>query len=189
LSDRILVVGTSGAGKTTLAGRIAARLGIEHIEIDGLYHGPGWTPLPTFLDDVRTLAARESWVTEWQYTAARPVLLDRATLVVWLDYPLWLRMGRVVRRTVVRRVRRTRLWNGNLEPPLWTFFTDPDHIVRWAWATRHKYDDLPGLLAAAGHPEVPVVRLRTPAETEAWLSSVPSPGRSSGPPSGPWLRD
>lgn len=54
---RIIVIGTSGAGKTTLAGRISARLGIDHIEIDALYHGPGWTPRPEFLADVRALAA------------------------------------------------------------------------------------------------------------------------------------
>ena len=30
------------------------------------------------------------------------------------------------------RLGRQVLWNGNIEPPLWTVFTDPEHIVRWA---------------------------------------------------------
>ncbi len=36
---RILVAGTSGAGKTTVARRVAAVLSIPHIEIDALFHG------------------------------------------------------------------------------------------------------------------------------------------------------
>lgn len=170
--SRIIVVGTSGSGKTTLAGRIAARLGIAHTEIDALFHGPGWVPRAEFVEDVRALAAGESWVTEWQYDAARQLLAERASLAVWLDYPIGTRMLRVVRRTVGRRLRRTPLWNGNLEPPLRSVLTDPDHIVRWAWRTRHKYDDLPAQLAVRGRADLPVVRLRSQADADAWLGSL-----------------
>jgi adenylate kinase family enzyme len=172
LSERVIVVGTSGAGKTTLAGRIAARLGIEHIEIDALFHGPGWTPRPEFLEDVRAFAGRDAWVTEWQYEAARPVLLERATLAVWLDYPVWLRMSRSVCRTVRRRLRRAELWNGNREGPLWRVLVDDDHIIRWAWRTRHKYDDLRARLDAEGRADLPLVRLRSQAQADAWLAGV-----------------
>ncbi|WP_370651769.1 hypothetical protein [Microbacterium sp.] len=37
---RILVAGVAGAGKTTLAARIAAMVEAPHTEIDGLFHGP-----------------------------------------------------------------------------------------------------------------------------------------------------
>lgn len=169
--QRIIVVGTSGSGKTTLAARIADRLAIQHVEIDALYHGPGWVPRPSFVDDVQAFAARDSWVTEWQYRAVRPLLLERATLAVWLDYPLSLRMWRNVRRTVHRRLRRTPLWNGNVEAPLWTFLTDRDHIVRWAWRTRHSYDDLVERFARE-RPGLAVVRLRSQGEADAWLGSL-----------------
>jgi hypothetical protein len=36
------------------------------------------------------------------------------------------------------RLSRQVLWNGNLEPPLWTILTDREHIVRWAWTTHGK---------------------------------------------------
>ncbi len=45
---RVLVAGTSGAGKTTVARRVSVLLDIPHIEIDALFHGPGWTPQGTF---------------------------------------------------------------------------------------------------------------------------------------------
>jgi len=40
--QRVLVAGASGSGKTTVAARVSAALGLLHTEIDGLYHGPGW---------------------------------------------------------------------------------------------------------------------------------------------------
>jgi len=166
---RIVVAGVSGTGKTTLAGRIAVLLDIEHTEIDALFHGPGWTPRPEFLHDVQRLTQSEAWVTEWQYADARPLVAERADLMVWLDLPFRVTLARVVRRTVRRRLRREELWNGNRERPLWTFFTDREHIVRWAIRTRNKYDERIAALARDGHV---VVRLRTTAEVDRWLAGA-----------------
>jgi len=171
LPRRILVAGTSGAGKTTLAGRVSAVLGLPYTELDSLHHGPGWTPRPEFEADVRTIAAQDAWVSEWQYPAARPLLLERAELLVWLDLPVPVVMTRVVRRTLRRRLRRIELWNGNVEPPLWTVFTSDDHILRWAWRTRHKYRGLGERLAAEA-PHVQVVRLRRRRAGDRWVEGL-----------------
>jgi adenylate kinase family enzyme len=165
---RILVAGTSGAGKTTLARALSARLGLPHVEIDGLYHGPGWAPRPEFVAEVAAFAARDEWVTEWQYSAVRALLLDRAELLVWLDLPRGRVMAQVGRRTLVRRLRRVVLWNGNVEPPLWTILTGRDHIVRWAWRTHGKTAArVRAVLAAPDAP--PVVRLRSRRAVRRWL--------------------
>ncbi|MEU8168312.1 AAA family ATPase [Micromonospora sp. NPDC049004] len=165
---RVLVAGTSGAGKTTLASRIAISLQAPHVEIDGLFHGPSWTRRPSFEEDVRRFSAGPSWVTEWQYEAVRAHLADLADLLVWLDLPKVTVMRQVVRRTAVRRLRRRRLWNGNVEPPLWTLFTDPEHIVRWAWNT-HSHTAVRIEALAARRPDLPVVRLRSHAAADRWL--------------------
>jgi adenylate kinase family enzyme len=176
---RVVVAGTSGAGKTTVAAAIAARLGVPHVEIDGLFHGPGWTPNPDFVAAVERFTAEPAWVTEWQYGVVRPLLADRAQLVVWLDYPRPVVMWQVVRRTVHRRRRRLELWNGNVEPPLHTFFTDPEHIVRWAWNTHRRNTRRMHELVRA-RSELPVVRLRTRAQTRRWLDrALPDPSSSA----------
>lgn len=156
-------------GKSTLAATVAALIGQPYTEIDSLFHGPGWSPRPEFLADVAQLVAGDGWVTEWQYSAARPALAARADLLVWLDLPfLRTALPRVASRTVRRRVRREELWNGNVEPPFRTFFTNRDHIVRWAWKRRHHYDNLvPGLERT--HPHLTIVRLRSQREVDAWL--------------------
>ena len=53
---RVLVAGTSGSGKSTLAARIADVLTVPHVEIDALFHGPDWTPRPSFEQDVHASA-------------------------------------------------------------------------------------------------------------------------------------
>lgn len=165
---RILVAGTSGSGKTTLAGRVADVLALPHIEIDALYHGPAWTPRTTFETDVRRFSAQPHWVSEWQYDAVRGVLVERADLIVWLDLSRATVMRQVVLRTLRRRLRREALWNDNIEPPLRTFFTDEEHIVRWAWTTHHK--TAPRIAALrAQRPELVIVRLGSWTAVEGWL--------------------
>ena len=165
---RILVAGTSGSGKTTLAGRIAATVGSPHTEIDALFHGPSWTPRESFMRDVAAFTAEPRWVSEWQYHAARPLLLRRADLLVWLDLPQSLVMRRVARRTAQRRLNGTALWNGNHEPPLSSFFTDRDHIVRWAWRTRHENAERVAD-AVVSRADLPIVRLRSQREVDQWV--------------------
>ncbi|MFD6178698.1 MULTISPECIES: P-loop NTPase family protein [unclassified Isoptericola] len=179
---RILIAGTSGAGKTTLAGRLTAALDLPYTELDSLHHGPAWIPRPEFEDDVRAIVAQDAWVSEWQYAVAKPLLLERAELLVWLDRPVRVVMRQVVGRTLRRRLRRVELWNGNLEPPLRTLFTDEDHILRWAWRTRHKLRGLDMRLAVEA-PHVRVVRLRSRREVDAWshgIASRPTPGPPTG---------
>ncbi len=61
---RIIVIGTTGSGKTTFARALAARLGVPHGEQDAWNHGPGWqeTPLPLFRAQVAAFTAADTWV-------------------------------------------------------------------------------------------------------------------------------
>lgn len=165
---RILVAGTSGSGKSTAARRVAHVLGLPYTELDAVHWRPGWQSSHTFAADVAALTASQHWVTEWQYTSVRALLLERADVVLWVDTPMLRTMWRVIRRTVQRRVHRTPVCNGNFEPPLLGFFTDRDHIVRFSWRTRHKTREL--LAAAkAAHPTLPIVRLRGAGDLDRWL--------------------
>ena len=90
---RIVIVGSPGAGKSTLAARLASQSGLTHIELDSLYHLPGWShPTPTefqenlvcVMDEAE--AVTRGWVTCGNYgTYSDQVHLARAETVVWLD--------------------------------------------------------------------------------------------------------
>ena len=170
---RVLVAGTTGSGKTTLAGRVGRKLGVEHVEIDSLFHGPNWEPRASFVEDVDRFTSQPAWVTEWQYGAVRDLLAARAEVLVWLDLPRAVARTRLLTRTFARRLRRTELWNGNIEPSLATFFTRPDeNILRWEMKThRDAARQVPAALEA--HPHLIGVRLRSQREVEAWLAGLP----------------
>lgn len=173
---RLVVVGTSGSGKTTTARAIAERLGVPCVELDSLFHQPDWVQLDddAFLAAVADATAGDAWVVDGNYTRSREVTWPRAEAIVWLDYPRSVVMRRVTSRTLRRVVTRQELWNGNREP--WTnlYRLDPEHnIIRWAWTTydanRDKY------LTAMDDPEwdhLEWVVHRSPDETDAWLASL-----------------
>lgn len=78
-------------------------------------------------------------------------------------------MRRVTRRTVRRRLRRELLWNGNVEPPLRTVFTDRDHIARWAWSTHHSTAHRIAALRQQ-LPELTIVQLAGQRAVNQWCS-------------------
>lgn len=171
--QRVLIAGITGSGKTTLARRIAQAWSLEHHEIDALHHGANWVPRPSFLDDVRAFAATERWVTEWQYTSkgTNEIMTPRAQLAIWLDYPWPVVRARLVRRTLSRSILRTEMYNGNVEQPVWRLLTTRDpakSILAWQTKTRYHWTERMPIMRAE-FPDLPVVRLRHPRETERWL--------------------
>ena len=185
--ERVLVAGVTGSGKTTLAARLAALWGLQHHEIDALFHGENWTPRPSFLDDVRAFAAEDRWVTEWQYTSkgTDELMTPRAQLAVWLDYPWPIVRTRLLRRTLSRSILRTEMYNGNIEKPIWQLLTtrDPErNILSWQTKTRGFWTtQMP--LKRERFPHLTIVRLRHPRETERWLrAQAEASGVSIAPP-------
>jgi hypothetical protein len=89
--------------------------------------------------------------------------------VLWLDLPRPVIMRRVIWRTFARLVTRVELWNGNRERL--RDLRDPGHPIRWAW-TQHADRRARTAQLAERHPDVRVVRLRTPAEVDAYLDTL-----------------
>jgi adenylate kinase family enzyme len=133
---RCVVVGTSGAGKSTFAAALAQATGSPHIELDNLYWGPGWAAVPPaqFEASVRAATEGEHWVADGNYTAVRELLWGRATHIVWLNYGRATVFPRVLWRTVSRGLLRTRLAHGNLES-LRMAFLSRDSVLWWSYST------------------------------------------------------
>ena len=137
--SRVVVVGCSGSGKTTFARKLAARLNLRHVELDGLYWGPGWVPRPDrqFLDGVDAATRGTHWVVDGNYRRTRDIVWPRATAIVWLNYRFATVFGRALRRTVARGVTRQALFSGNRES-LWRSFTSRDSILWWVLTSYEK---------------------------------------------------
>jgi adenylate kinase family enzyme len=170
---RIAVVGTSGSGKTTLAQRLAERLGVPHVELDALHWGPDWTPPPleAFRDMVLRALDGEAWTVDGNYGKVRDLVWSRADTVVWLDYPLWVVMARVTRRTFRRSLRREALWNDNREELGKALFSR-ESIIWWALTTyRRRKREYPALFSRPEYAHLRVVRLCSPRAAREWLEA------------------
>jgi adenylate kinase family enzyme len=179
---RIAVVGGSCAGKTTAARALAERLGVPHVELDALHHGPGWQEASAEVLRGRVesalAAAPDGWVVDGNYHGKLGTLvLERADAAVWLDPPFAVALARVLRRTVVRIVGGSELWNGNRETLRSAL--SRRSIVWWVVRTHHRYGRLiPERLAAV--PGLRVVRLRSAAEVRAFVQSIQATDPMSG---------
>ena len=139
---RVSVVGNSGSGKSTLARELAARLAVPHVELDAIFHQPGWTPLPeeTFAGRVAVAAAGDGWVIDGNYRAVRPLVWARADTVVWLDLPRRTVMRQIIWRTLRRAAGRVELWNGNTERWRNLFSLNPEEsVIAWSWRKHGEY--------------------------------------------------
>src|SRR3954470_19042892 len=94
---RIVILGRTGSGKTTLARQLAAALHVPHVELDSLYFGPDFSTAPLEVLRERTSAAiaGERWVTDGNKRAVRDLVWPRADTIVWLDYPFSVSVWRV----------------------------------------------------------------------------------------------
>jgi len=165
---RIVVVGTAGAGKTTLARRIAALLELPHIELDAINWQSGWRDLTRhdpeeFVRRVNEAIRAEAWVLDGSYGPVRDRVWLRATHLVWLDYQRPVIMARVISRTLFRAVLRTELWAGNSER--WRQLLRPSHPIRWAWSTwERRRRETAERLAQSECAHLVVFRLLRPSE-------------------------
>lgn len=173
-SPRIVVVGSSCAGKTTFAGALAAARGCARIELDELHWDRDWTPKPhaEFLRLVQAAAAGDAWVAAGNYSPARPLLWPRATAVVWLDFSLPRVFWRGLCRTARRGVTRERLFHDNVES-LWRGFCTRESILLWILTTFHRRRrEFEALQASGEFAHLSWHRVRHPREAQALLRAL-----------------
>lgn len=101
--SRIVVVGNSGGGKSTLARPLAARRGVPYVEIDKFLWRPGWqwAPIAEYEAEHARLIAGDNWLLDGIGSfESIPARLGRATEIVLVDLPLWMHFWLAAERQV-----------------------------------------------------------------------------------------
>lgn len=175
--QRIAIVGSPGAGKTTLARQLADRLDLTHIEIDAVFHQPDWQPLPDaeLVAAIERATSTERWVTCGNYQrVSKPIIWQRADTVVWIDLPKPVIMAALAHRSLRRAWRREELWNGNRER--FANFFKPrkeDNILMWAWVHYHSLRErYLGDMQDPQWARLDFVHLRSRRDVRNWLEGV-----------------
>jgi len=167
---RILVVGPTGSGKTTVAARLAGVYDLAHVELDTLHWGPDWTICPDFDEQAKLAVQCDAWVIDGGYTRVTQVAWPRADLVVRLDYTFPAVFMQLLLHTFRRCWNKENLFGGNRES--WrTQFLSKESLFVWLFKTYAKRKRLLGDLARR-HPRVSMLRHGNRKQTNSWLDSL-----------------
>lgn len=180
--SRVLFYGVTGSGKSSAARAYAARTGLpEYSADDDVGWLPGWRQPSTA--EQRELAARiaaqDQWVLDSAYGVWRDLVVPRAELIVGLDYPRWLSLLRLLRRSLRRVVTQEEVCNGNQESFRRLFARDS--IIGWHFRSfNRKRRVMREMQRTPGSADVLI--FRHPRGLEAWLRQLskadPQPARS-----------
>lgn len=182
LGQRILVMGNSCSGKSTLAARLATHMDRPHVNLDAINWQPDWVGLnatdPDLLEEkFRAATASEAWVVSGSYTAqAQAAFWDRLDTMIWLDLRMPVLLARVLRRSWRRWRNDELLWGTNKEKfwPQLAVWRGEDSLVWWI-VTQH-YRKRRAMLSYVTDPRwrhVRFVRFRSAAAAEEALGLPP----------------
>lgn len=174
--QRVVVIGTTSSGKSTLAKGLADRIRARYIDLDDLHWEPNWqeAPLDVFRERVRTATNSNVWVVAGNYRIVRDLVWPRAQAIIWLDYPFPIVFWRLIKRTLYRTITKEKLFAGNVESlrtqlRVWS----QDSLVNWLFKTYwRRKRETPLLLALPEYAHLTLLHFKHPRETEAWLKSV-----------------
>ncbi|MEO0355246.1 MAG: hypothetical protein AAF268_10520 [Cyanobacteria bacterium P01_A01_bin.3] len=139
LGQRILIIGNSCSGKSTLGSQLAALLEIPFVELDALNWEPNWVGLNETNPDelmrrMQTATVGDSWVVAGSYTKfSQQVFWPRLETIVWLDLPLYQLVGRMLKRSWKRWRTNEFLWGTNYEKfwPQLMVWRKEDSLLWW----------------------------------------------------------
>ncbi|MET0967646.1 MAG: adenylate kinase [Tardiphaga sp.] len=99
--QRVLILGSPGAGKTVAARALADVTGLPAVHLDGHFWQPGWreSDAEVWHATVERLSAAPGWIMDGNYRGTLPLRLARADTLIHLDYQTGLCLWRVLRRT------------------------------------------------------------------------------------------
>lgn len=99
---KILIIGSGGSGKTTLANRLGDKTGIEVIHLDALYWRPNWvrTEEAQWQKTISELITGDSWIMDGNYSRTMEMRVAASDTVIFLDLPRTVCLWRISKRVL-----------------------------------------------------------------------------------------
>jgi adenylate kinase family enzyme len=165
---RVLVIGSGGAGKSTFARRLGARLGLPVIHLDANYWKPGWveTPKDEWRRKVERLVEGNAWVIDGNYSGSLDVRLAACDTVVFLDLPRAVCVWRVLKRTLK--------YKGGSRPDMAEGCREKFNLEFLLWIWNYPKRTRPKIIEQLERHSVDkrIVRLHSDAEVERFFGGL-----------------
>lgn len=166
VGQRVAIVGSGGAGKSTLARQLGELTGLPVVHLDAHFWKPGWVPTPNdeWDDTVTSFAAAERWILDGNYGRTMELRFARADTVIFVDYSRW----RCCYRAIKRRVQ----FAGRSRPDMAEGCEEKIDLEFLKWIWDYPASRRPGILARLDELQREGMRvhvLRTPRQTRRFL--------------------
>lgn len=172
--QRIVIIGVTGSGKTTLGCSLAKKFSIPTIDLDDIHWLPGWQTrdLAEQRRLVNNATNADGWVVSGNYSKLKDIYWQKADTIIWLDYPFMFVFCRLLKRSLVRIIDKRPICNGNYEFAL--KLVSRDSIMIWLFRSFNKRKKAGNDLFAQPdlYPDVKLIRLKNERETATWLQGV-----------------
>ncbi|MBP8047362.1 MAG: hypothetical protein KAY64_01345 [Anaerolineales bacterium] len=174
--SRLVIIGTTSSGKSTLAKALAEKISAETIDLDYLHWEPNWAEAPdeVFRERVENAISARAWVVAGNYHVVRDIVWAKAQAIIWLDYPFHIVFWRLLTRTIRRVVMKEKLFSDNVED-FWTQakIWSQDSLFNWLfktyWRRKREY---PVLFEQPQNVHLTIIHFKHPREAERWLASI-----------------
>jgi len=170
---RILILGCSGAGKSTLARQLGYLTHLPVTHIDAVVWKPGWVMMDRDEEVVRLqkLIEQPGWIIDGNYLSTGGPRLAAADTIIFLDFPRWLCLWRVIKR-VITYYGRVRPDMGQGCPERWDW-----DFLHWIWTFKQHQQPLILEKIAQYQRGRTVFIFRKPADIKQFLNQfLPAPG-------------
>lgn len=96
----ISIIGGSGSGKSTLCSILSKELNLPAIHLDGINFDSNWVEIDKSKRDniIADKALEDKWIIDGNYTKTLKNRLERADLIIWLDYSTFALLKGVLKR-------------------------------------------------------------------------------------------
>ena len=100
--NRISIVGGSGSGKSTLANILSEELKLPAVHLDAINYISNWVEIDKDERDkiISNKSAEDKWIIDGNYNKTLKERLDKADLVIWLDYSSFAHIRGVLKRII-----------------------------------------------------------------------------------------
>lgn len=165
---KVALIGSGGAGKSTLARQLGEELNIEVYHLDSLFWKPNWVGVSK--DEQRNiqqdLVEKESWIIDGNYGGTMEIRLDAADTIIFLDISRFTCLFRVIKRSIKYRNRTRPDMGEGCNEKLDIEF------LKWIWQYPNK--KRPHILASLKilSDTKQIIILKSPREVRSFLETI-----------------